>query len=72
MLALRLHSMRLYKAMRLYKVISKQENAHPEAVLLVTGDISVGNSNPFYLLCGVCWWQGSQAQENELGKNGAV
>ena len=35
MLALRPHS-------ELYKVISKQENAHPEAALLVAGDFNAG------------------------------
>jgi hypothetical protein len=35
-------------ALELYKAISKQENAHPEAVLLMAGDFNTGNLNPFY------------------------
>jgi polynucleotide 5'-kinase involved in rRNA processing len=33
----------------LYKAISKQENAHPEALLQAAGDFNVGKST-FYLL----------------------
>ena len=32
----------------LYKAISKQENAPPEATLLVAGDFNAWKRNPFY------------------------
>ena len=34
----------------LYKAISKQENAHAEAALIVAGDFIAANLNPFYLM----------------------
>ena len=34
----------------LYKAISKQVNAHPEAVLLVAGTLMQANLNQFYLI----------------------
>ena len=34
----------------LYKSISKQENAHPEAVLLVAGDFNAGKLKSIYLI----------------------
>jgi hypothetical protein len=35
---------------QLYKEISKQETAHPEAVLRVARDFMQGNLNQFYLI----------------------
>jgi hypothetical protein len=49
----------------LYFAISKQEDVHPEAALLVAGTLMQGNSNPFYLTSTI-FYQHQPEEENKL------